>query len=72
MADRRDRDPSTAHIGTTIDDPAIDYAKLAQSFGLYAEGPITNPAQLAPALARAIKMVKNGTPALLDVVTQPR
>jgi acetolactate synthase I/II/III large subunit len=72
MANRRDRDPSTAHIGTTIDDPNIDYAKLAQSFGLYAEKPISNPAMLGPALARAIKMVKSGTPALLDVVTQPR
>ncbi len=72
MANRRDRDTTTAHIGTTIDDPNIDYAKLAQSFGLYAETPISNPAGLGPALARAIKMVKSGTPALLDVVTQPR
>jgi len=72
MATRRDRDPSTAHIGTTIEAPFVDYAKLAQGYGVWAEGPLTNPAQLGPALARAIKVVKSGLPALLDVVTQPR
>ena len=40
--------------------------------GLFAEGPIENPADLAPALKRAIAVVKRGEPALLDVVTQPR
>jgi acetolactate synthase-1/2/3 large subunit len=40
--------------------------------GLYAEGPITDPKQLGPAIKRAIAAVKRGEPALLDVVTQPR
>jgi hypothetical protein len=40
--------------------------------GVYAEGPIENPADLAPALKRAIAVVKRGEPALVDVVTQPR
>ena len=48
------------------------YAKLAQSLGWYGEGPITNPNDLGPALARAIAVVKKGQPALVDVVTQPR
>jgi hypothetical protein len=39
---------------------------------VYAEGPITSPAQLAPAIARAVKVVKSGHPALIDVVTQGR
>jgi len=50
----------------------MDFAKLAQSMGVYAEGPIDNPKDLAPALKRAIAVVKRGEPALLDVVTQPR
>ncbi len=50
----------------------MDYAKLAQSFGVYAEGPITEPSELAPAIKRALAVVKSGHPALLDVVTQPR
>lgn len=72
IADRRDRNPAGGLIGTTIDDPAIDYAKLAQAQGVYAEGPIEHPSQLAPAIARAIKVVKSGHPALLDVHTQGR
>jgi hypothetical protein len=40
--------------------------------GLYAEGPITNPNDLGPAIKRAIAAVKRGEPALIDVVTQPR
>jgi hypothetical protein len=40
--------------------------------GVYAEGPIENAKDLAPALARAIAVVKKGEPALVDVVTQPR
>ena len=55
-----------------IDDPPIDYAMLAKSMGMWAEGPITNPRDLGPALKRAVAVVKRGQPALLDVVTQPR
>ena len=40
--------------------------------GIHAEGPITNPNDLAPALSRAIAVVKKGEPALVDVVTQVR
>jgi len=72
LASRRDRHPERGRIGTVITDPNIDYAKIAQGFGVYAEGPITEASAIAPALARAIKIVKRGEPALLDVVTQPR
>jgi acetolactate synthase I/II/III large subunit len=61
-----------AHIGTVITDPNIDYAQLAKAYGLYAEGPITDPKDLAGALKRGIERVKKGEPALIDVVTQPR
>ena len=72
MADRHSRGIDRATIGTAIADPAIDYAKLAQSMGLYAEGPISDPKALGPAIARAVQVVKHGEPALLDVATQPR
>jgi thiamine pyrophosphate-dependent acetolactate synthase large subunit-like protein len=72
MANRRDRDVAATAIGTVITDPNVDFAKLAQAYGVYGEGPISNPAQLAPALQRAIKVVKSGHPALIDVATQPR
>ena len=72
MGNRRNRGVDRAHIGNEIDNPAIDYAKFAQSLGWYAEGPISNPNDLGRSLARAIAAVKRGQPALVDVVTQPR
>jgi acetolactate synthase-1/2/3 large subunit len=72
MANRHNRGIERAGIGTKFEDPTLDFSKLAQSMGVYAEGPITDPKDLAPALKRAIAVVKRGEPALLDVVTQPR
>jgi acetolactate synthase I/II/III large subunit len=72
MANRHNRGVDRAHIGTTIADPNIDYAKLAQGLGVHAEGPIERPSDVGPALKRALAVVKRGEPALLDVVTQPR
>src|SRR3984893_2375507 len=72
MADRRNRGIDRATIGTTLSDPPIDYAKLAQSMGMYGEGPITDPKDLGPALKRALEVVNRGEPAVVDVFTQPR
>jgi thiamine pyrophosphate-dependent acetolactate synthase large subunit-like protein len=72
MADRRNRGIDRANIGTTITAPNIEYAKLAQSMGMYGEGPITDPKELGPALKRALDVVNRGEPAVVDVVTQPR
>lgn len=72
MAAIHNRPQATARIGTEITDPNVDFAKLAQSFGVWAEGPITDPAKLGPALTRALAVVKSGAPALIDVVCQGR
>jgi acetolactate synthase I/II/III large subunit len=72
MADRHSRGIDRANIGTTLSDPDINYAKLAQSMGVYAEGPISTPKELGPAITRTIQVVKRGEPALIDVLTQPR
>jgi acetolactate synthase-1/2/3 large subunit len=72
MASRRLRNPRTAGIGTEIADPNVDFAKLADSMGVHAEGPIADPAKLGPALQRAVALVKGGKPALLDVISQGR
>jgi thiamine pyrophosphate-dependent acetolactate synthase large subunit-like protein len=64
--------PDTGPIGTMLENPAIDFAKLAQSMGMFAIGPILKPADLAPALAKALRVVRSGEPALVDIVTQPR
>ncbi len=63
-----DRSP----IGTSIENPDIDYAAMAKSMGVWSAGPVKDPAELGPALRRAVEVVKAGEPALVDVWTQPR
>jgi len=72
MCSERNRGARNAHIGTAIKDPNINYVKLAESYGMYAEGPIESPHDLGPALRRGLERVKKGEPVLLDVITQPR
>src|SRR5688500_593103 len=72
MAGIHQRRQDTARIGNEITDPNIDFAKVAQGLGVWAEGPITDPGKIGPALKRALAEVKNGRPALVDVVTQGR
>ncbi len=72
MAGVRGRGTDRAHIGTTLRDPFIDYAKMASAYGMASEGPISDPRELAAALARGIASVKRGEPYLIDVLTQPR
>jgi acetolactate synthase-1/2/3 large subunit len=72
MESVRNRGADKAHIGTTLRDPNIDYALMAKAYGMYSEGPISDPKDLAPALKRGIERVKKGEPVMLDVITQPR
>jgi thiamine pyrophosphate-dependent acetolactate synthase large subunit-like protein len=72
MCNARNRGVDRGMIGSELTNPNIDYAKMAQSMGVYAEGPVTNPKDLGPAIARALAVVKKGEPALVDVVTQVR
>jgi acetolactate synthase I/II/III large subunit len=72
MGNRHNRGITRAHIGTTLEDPFINYAAVVKGMGVYSEGPISNPNDLGPAIKRALDVVKKGEPALVDVVTQPR
>src|SRR5215467_7399632 len=72
MAARAQRDVSRVDIGNALTGPNIDYATMAKAYGMYGIGPIENPAELGPALKKAIDVVKRGEPALVDVVSQPR
>jgi benzoylformate decarboxylase/acetolactate synthase-1/2/3 large subunit len=72
MAGLHNRRMDQASIGTAIENPNIDFAKLAQAMGVFAEGPITNASAIGPALSKALAVVKRGEPALVDVVCQGR
>ena len=73
MAKIRGRCTENKGIGTRIEDPPVDFANMARSFGVYGDGPIDDPGQLRPALEKAAKFVRERQlPALVDVVCQPR
>ncbi|MCL6592761.1 MAG: hypothetical protein K6T31_02180, partial [Alicyclobacillus sp.] len=73
MARHRGRDVERAVIGTRIEDPAVDFAKLAESMGVVGIGPVEEPEQLIPALREALRVVEEERrPVLVDVVSQPR
>jgi hypothetical protein len=72
MAARAQRDVSRVDIGNALTNPNIDYASIAKGYGMYSVGPIANATDLAPALKKALDVVKRGEPALVDVLTQPR
>ena len=57
-------------MAQSIDDPAPDFAKIAQGFGVHAEGPIDSADAVGPALRRALRVVKEGRPAVVDVLTR--
>jgi thiamine pyrophosphate-dependent acetolactate synthase large subunit-like protein len=72
MAKQRGTPVENAWIGQAINDPAPDFAALARSFGWHAEGPVEDPARVGEALRRALAVVKQGRPALVDTITRFR
>jgi acetolactate synthase I/II/III large subunit len=71
LAKARGNPVEMATIGTELDGPAPDFAKMAQSFGWYAEGPIEKGDQVQAAIKRALQVIKKeGKPALIDTVTR--
>jgi acetolactate synthase-1/2/3 large subunit len=72
VAKARGRPIERKVVGIRIDDPAPDFARIAQGFGIWAEGPIETVDAVGPALRRALRVVKDeGRPALVDVITRP-
>jgi benzoylformate decarboxylase/acetolactate synthase-1/2/3 large subunit len=73
MAKARERPIENAHIGQRMDDPPVDFAAMARSFGLEAWGPLEDSTDLRPAFERAARTVlRERKTALVDVISQPR
>jgi acetolactate synthase I/II/III large subunit len=69
----RGRSLADVGVGVSLERPDTDFAALSKSFGLYGEGPIVDPEEIRPAVARGLKAVKEERRlALIDTVTQPR
>lgn len=71
VANKRERPVENAPIGQRMEDPVPDLAMIARGQGLEGEGPITDLADLAPALERALKRVREGAAYVLDVHVRP-
>lgn len=69
IAKARGRPPENAYIGTTTRNPDVDFVRVSEGYGAYAEGPIVNPEDLAGAFQRAVKVVEDGGVAVVDVRT---
>jgi acetolactate synthase-1/2/3 large subunit len=72
VARHRGRPEENSWIGMRIADPEVDLSALARSYGCWAEGPVTEPDDLAPALARALKEALAGAVAVVHVKVAPR
>jgi thiamine pyrophosphate-dependent acetolactate synthase large subunit-like protein len=73
VARHRGTPVENAGVGQEIDAPAPDFALMAKSMGWYAEGPITDPDQAGPAIARAAAYVREKRmPALVDTIVRRR
>ena len=72
VAKKRGTDEARAYIGMDLEGPEPDFAHIAKGMDWYAEGPIFDPKEIGPAVARAIGQVKKGKPALIDVITWRR
>jgi acetolactate synthase-1/2/3 large subunit len=74
VAIERGRDAEAAfHNGGDINDPAVDFAKLAQAQGVHGEGPVERPEEIKSAVEKALRIVEvQREPALVDVLVKPR
>ncbi len=69
LARERNRPEANKGIGTALTSPNVDFAKLAESYGIHGQGPVEKPEALRKALEDAVKYTReNKRPALVDVV----
>ena len=71
VAVARSRPVENKWIGQRISDPDIDLAQMARAQGCEGIGPVHALAELEPALARAIEIVRAGGTCLVDVRVLP-
>ncbi len=71
VARARARPVENKWIGQRMENPDIDLAAMGRAQGAVGFGPITRPADLAPALEQAIAAVDAGGAAVVDVRVEP-
>jgi acetolactate synthase-1/2/3 large subunit len=70
VASERGRPQENAWIGQRMVHPNINHAMTARSYGAWAEGPVSDPNELADVIRRAVAEVDKGNVAVIEVATQ--
>ncbi|MBI4013421.1 MAG: thiamine pyrophosphate-binding protein [Candidatus Rokubacteria bacterium] len=71
VARERGRPVANRWIGQRIADPEVDLAAMARAQGLVGLGPVASRPELPLALARAVAVVREGAPCVVDVHVRP-
>ena len=71
MAVERGRPAENRWIGQHIGDPDIDLAAMARAQGAVGYGPITNVADIQPAIEKGIAAVREGKACVIDMRVEP-
>lgn len=71
VAERRSRPAENRTVGQHLRDPDPDLATIARGHGLSAYGPILDPSELRPMLAKAFDEVSAGGTVVVDVRVNP-
>ncbi len=72
VARTRSRPIENRWIGQRIAEPDVDFAALARAHGVEGFGPVVEPDDVADAMRRAVHVLNEGRPALVDVRIAPR
>lgn len=71
MAVARGRPAENRWIGQHIGEPDIDLAAMARAQGAVAIGPVSNPAEVQPAIEQGIAAVRAGKVCVIDMRVEP-
>jgi thiamine pyrophosphate-dependent acetolactate synthase large subunit-like protein len=71
LAITRGRDVTRKWIGQRIDNPPPDLTGFARAQGAIGIGPIATRDQIGPAIAEAVKHVRNGQVCVVEVIVAP-
>jgi thiamine pyrophosphate-dependent acetolactate synthase large subunit-like protein len=72
VARTRGRPVENRWLGLRMTDPEVDFGYLARGLGVEAFGPITEPEAVRAGLNAAVRALREGRPAMVEVRTSPR
>lgn len=72
IARRRNRTVGNKGVGQRLEDPDVDIANLARSYGAVGIGPVKDPCDVRDAIRKGVAVLKQGGVAVIDFRIPPR